>query len=271
MHERLSYEETDRRAKIKNICDHLKIKIADYDREYVWQEDQWCPSGLTRSQKRRVERLRNDKLQRKKHKVWQVKQTADKGKGKASANISTIFMLPTEFRSIDQQEELDEEEVAIAQWIYQAESATFEKPKKYLHLKALYLKGFVDGKPLTKMLVDGGAVVNLMPYFTFRKLGKTAEDLCQTNMRLTDFSGNVSATKGAVCVELTIGSKSLPTTFFVVDAKGTYSILLGGDWIHVNCCIPFTIHQSLIQWIGDTVKVVPADSILSIAYSNPNE
>ena len=89
--------------------------------------------------------------------------------------------------------------MAIAQWIYQAENATFEKLEKYLHLKALYLKGFVDGKPLTKMLVDGGVAVNLMPYSTFKKLGKSAEDLCQTDMRLTDFSENVSATKGAVC------------------------------------------------------------------------
>ena len=34
------------------------------------------------------------------------------------------------------------------------------------------MKGFVDEKPMTKMLVDGGAAVNLMPYATFRKLGK---------------------------------------------------------------------------------------------------
>jgi hypothetical protein len=39
-------------------------------------------------------------------------------------------------------------------------------------MKALYMKGFVDGKLMTKMLVDGGAAVNLMPYTTFCKLGK---------------------------------------------------------------------------------------------------
>jgi hypothetical protein len=65
-----------------------------------------------------------------------------------------------------------------------------------LHLKALYLKGFIDGKPMTKMLVDGGAAVNLMPYTTFKKLGKTLEDLCSTDMRLKNFSGKASMTKG---------------------------------------------------------------------------
>jgi len=65
-------------------------------------------------------------------------------------------------------------------------------------------------------------------------------------MRLIDFSGNISVTKGDVCVELTIHSKRLPTIFFVVDAKGEYGLLLGRDWIHANFCIPSTMHQSLI-------------------------
>ena len=50
------------------------------------------------------------------------------------------------------------------------------------------MKGFVDGKPMTKMLVDEGATVNLMPYTTFRKLG--------IDMMLKDFGGNASKTRG---------------------------------------------------------------------------
>ena len=33
------------------------------ERKYVWQEGQWCPGGLTRSQKRRVQRLRNKEME----------------------------------------------------------------------------------------------------------------------------------------------------------------------------------------------------------------
>ena len=65
--------------------------------------------------------------------------------------------------------------------------------------------------------------------------------------------------------DLTIGSKTLPTTFFVINGKGSYSLLLGRDWIHANCCIPSTMHQCLIQWIGDVVEVVSADPSCSIA------
>ena len=62
---------------------------------------------------------------------------------------------------------------------------------------------------MDKMLVDGGASVNLMPYTTFRKLGKGPEDLMKTDMMLKDFGGNTAKTRGAINVELTIGSKTL--------------------------------------------------------------
>ena len=70
-------------------------------------------------------------------------------------------------------------------------------------------------------------------------------------------------------IELTIGSKTLLTTFFVIDGKGSYSLLLGHDWIHANCCVPSTMHQCVIQWHGDDVEVVRADESVSIAIADP--
>jgi hypothetical protein len=58
------------------------------------------------------------------------------------------------------------------------------------------MKGFVNGKLMTKMLVDGGDAVNLMPYTMFRKFGKGTEDLLETDMMLKDFGGNASKTRG---------------------------------------------------------------------------
>jgi hypothetical protein len=145
--------------------------------------------------------------------------------------------------------------------------AIFEKPAddERQHLKALFVKGRVDGQPVSKILIDGGAAINIMPYVMYRKLGKGDQDLTKTDMMLKDFEGNVSPAKGAVCVELTIGSKTLPTTFFVINGKGAYNLLLGRDWIHANCCVPSTMHQCLIQWVGDKIEVVPGDSSYIIA------
>jgi hypothetical protein len=52
VHERLNFEGTSRHIKIENNYDRLKGEIANQekeDKEYVQQENQWCPSGLTRS------------------------------------------------------------------------------------------------------------------------------------------------------------------------------------------------------------------------------
>ena len=128
-----------------------------------------------------------------------------------------VFLLPLEFRALADQEvysDFDESEYEeMAAQLTLIQQAIFDKPIKHRHWKALYVKGFIDGKPMSKMLVDGCASVNLMSYTTFRKLGKGPEDLIETDMMLKDFGGNASKTRGAINVELTIGSKILLTTF----------------------------------------------------------
>jgi hypothetical protein len=115
------------------------------------------------------------------------------------------------------------------------------------------------------MFVDGGAAVNVMPYTTFRKLGMGLIDLTPTTRILNYFAGNPSDTKGCVHVDLMIGSKILLTTFYVIDDKGAYNLLIGRDWIHANCCIPSTMHQQLVQWVDDGVEVVQLDDSVSVA------
>jgi hypothetical protein len=156
----------------------------------------------------------------------------------------------------------------MAQLVF-AKQATFDKTARNRHMRPLYLKGYVNGKPLTKIFVDGGAAVNVMPYTTFRKLGMGPGDMTPISIILNDFAGNPSDTKGCVHVDLMIGSKTLLTTFFVIEGKGVYSLLLGRDWIHANCCIPYTMHQQLVQWVDDDIEVVQADDSVSVSNVEP--
>jgi len=132
-----------------------------------------------------------------------------------------VFMLLTEFLApFSDDEEVDFPD-QIAQLALDPMTTMFEKPTddERQHLKALFVKGRVDGQPMSKILVDGGAAINIMPYTVYQKLGKGDQDLTKTDMMLKDFEGNVSPIKGAICVELTIGSKTLPTTFFFISGK----------------------------------------------------
>jgi hypothetical protein len=70
------------------------------------------------------------------------------------------------------------------------------------------------------------------------------------------WGGNPMEARGVVSLELTIGSKSLATAFFVIEVQDNYSVILGYDWMHANHCIPSTLHQFLIQWIDDEIEVV---------------
>jgi hypothetical protein len=96
------------------------------------------------------------------------------------------------------------------------------------------------------MLIDGGAAVNLMPYSVFKKLGREDDELMKTNLMLNGVGGNPMEARGVVSMELTVGSKLLATTFFVIEVQVNYSVILDRDWIHVNRCILCTLHQFLI-------------------------
>jgi hypothetical protein len=89
------------------------------------------------------------------------------------------------------------------------QQAIYEKPEESKHqqLKALYVSGFINGNLMGKMMVDGGAAVNVMSMTKFRKLGKRSEDLIKTNVILKDFKGDTSEAQGVQNVELTIDNK----------------------------------------------------------------
>jgi hypothetical protein len=66
-----------------------------------------------------------------------------------------------------------------------------------------------------------------MPLLVFENLGHIKGDLKQTNLSLSGFSGEIAEAQGIVAKELTVGSKTVPMAFFVVDVKGRYIVLLG--------------------------------------------
>jgi hypothetical protein len=136
-------------------------------------------------------------------------------------------------------------------------------------LKPLYIRGHLDGTPVARMLVDGGAAVNVMPYSTFKKPGKTDAELIKMNMMITCIRGDGSiGPMGIASMELTVGSKTTPTALFVVKIQGNYNAILGRDWIYANHCVPSTLHQFLIQWVGEEVKIMHADVSACVVTSN---
>jgi hypothetical protein len=169
-----------------------------------------------------------------------------------SMNINMVFTLQAEFRGAEEQ---------VTQMCLSPKEAVFEKPKESSqHLKLLYVQGHIDGKPISKMLINDGAAINLVAYSIFKKLGREDDELVKTNLTLNGVRSNPMEARGVISMELTVESKSLTTAFFVVEEQSNYSVILGRDWIHVNHYIPSTLHQFLIQWIDNEIEVVHVDA-----------
>jgi hypothetical protein len=149
-----------------------------------------------------------------------------------------VFTLSAEFTGV-------EEEVTHMCLI--PKEVVFEKPEELTqNLKPLYIQGHIDGKPTSRMLVDGDAAVNLMSYSVFKQLGREDDELVKANLTLNGVGGDPMEAWGVISMELTVGSKSLATTFFIIEVQGNWSVILGCDLIHSNHCIPSTLHQFLV-------------------------
>jgi hypothetical protein len=153
------------------------------EEEDKYHRPRWCPDGLSHSQKHRVQRLHTleeaeaqyletlrkarpnlvvkvhctqKKESRPRKREWRPKPT--KANGTTSVGTNMVFVLPPEFYAPDRKE------LSVAQLDFGPWLVNFEKPqeKNYKHLKALYLKGYINGHPVNKMLVDTGAAVAIL-------------------------------------------------------------------------------------------------------------
>jgi hypothetical protein len=113
------------------------------------------------------------------------------------------------------------------------------------------------------------AIIKLMPYSFFKKIGKSNEESIKTNITINSVGGGeLIGAKVVASMELTVGWKTLATAFFVVEMQGNYSVILGWDWIHANYCVSSTLHQFLIQWFGDVVEIVHTDTSTCVVIAN---
>jgi hypothetical protein len=88
------------------------------------------------------------------------------------------------------------------------------------HLKALHVKGFINDKLVNNMLVDNGAVVNLMPYSLYKKLGRSDKELIKTKRIVKGVGGNSILSKGFALMKLTIEENHWPPSSSLQRCKG---------------------------------------------------
>ncbi|KAM2215001.1 hypothetical protein ACFXTI_021662 [Malus domestica] len=152
------------------------------------------------------------------------------------------------------------------------------------HLKPIYVTAHLEGVPFKRILIDGGAAVNVLPAKQMKKLGRGTEDLILTDLTVSSFSGAITKTHGILPLEVDLGSKQIMLAFFVVDCTSTYGALLGRDWVHQSLAIPSTLHQQVAVYheagaegLGfwemieaESRPFLPTTSVAEASFYNPN-
>ncbi|CAL9014030.1 unnamed protein product [Prunus brigantina] len=124
------------------------------------------------------------------------------------------------------------------------------------HNRPLFVSGYVREQKLSRMLVDGGSAVNIMPKSTMMKLGITMDELSRSRLMIQGFNQGGQRAMGMIRIELVIGDLKLNTLFHVIDAKTSYNLLLGRPWVHENGIVPSTLHQCFKFYKGGVKKIL---------------
>jgi hypothetical protein len=82
--------------------------------------------------------------------------------------------------------------VNVAEFAVGAKVATFEKPERLAHMRPLFVKGYIEGRPVQRIMVDGGAGVNVMRVSMFEKMGLGEGELMNTNTSLSVFTREIT-------------------------------------------------------------------------------
>ncbi|XP_050916839.1 uncharacterized protein LOC127132020 [Lathyrus oleraceus] len=107
---------------------------------------------------------------------------------------------------------------------------------KYLHISMEY-----KCTTLSRVLVDIGSSLNVLPKLALMKIDYVGVELCLSDLIVRAFGGSQRAVFGKMDIPVKIRPQLFDTTFFVIDIQPAYCCLLGRPWIHGAWSITSTL------------------------------
>ncbi|KAK9672849.1 hypothetical protein RND81_12G129100 [Saponaria officinalis] len=127
------------------------------------------------------------------------------------------------------------------------------------HSKALYLKVRLEGKTVSRVLIDNGATSNIVPITILQLIGKIEDDITPGKVTIVGFAGTPELCEGIIMLTVKVGSCTLTMPSYVVKGITSYNALLGRSCLHRTYSIPSSLHQLLVMWNGRRYEVIYAD------------
>ncbi|RDY06722.1 hypothetical protein CR513_09248, partial [Mucuna pruriens] len=113
------------------------------------------------------------------------------------------------------------------------------------HNRALNISVKCLGHLLTRVLVDNGSSLNVMPKVTLEKFPYDKTKVKSSAIIVRSFDGSKREVMGELKIPIHIGPFEFQISFQIMDIKHAYNCLLGRPWIHAFGAIPSSLHQKL--------------------------
>jgi len=111
------------------------------------------------------------------------------------------------------------------------------------HDRSLYFTGYIGSSEVSRIQVDPGSALSIMPCRVMQHLGIPTHRLSATQTTIYDFDTNVTRPMGKIKLKCQIRDLKSEVTCYVIDADTSYNLLLGRPWIHRNSIVPSTLYQ----------------------------
>ena len=124
------------------------------------------------------------------------------------------------------------------------------------HNKALHFFMKCLDTVLSRVLVDTGSSLNLMPKATLFKLNMDRVMMRPSTLSFRAFDGSRRSVEEEVDLPVKINPQTFYLSFYVMDIYPSYTCLLGRPWIYVAGVVTSTLNQRLKFIVKDKVVVV---------------
>ena len=109
-------------------------------------------------------------------------------------------------------------------------------------MRPLYFTGYIGSSEVSRIQVDPGSTLSIMPRWVMQHLGIPTHRLSTTQTTIYGLNVNGTCPMGKIKLKCQIGDLKSEVTCYVIDADTSYNLLLGRPWIHRNSIIPSTLH-----------------------------
>ncbi|KAL0387959.1 UNVERIFIED_CONTAM: hypothetical protein Sradi_2677700 [Sesamum radiatum] len=110
------------------------------------------------------------------------------------------------------------------------------------HNPPLLVARYVREQKVNRILIDGRSAVNILPLRILKELEIPIDELSNSRLMIQGFNQGGQRAVGIIRMQLTMEDMVSSALFHVIDAKTSYSMLLGRPWLHENAVVPSTWH-----------------------------